>query len=43
MLLTEFGIVTLVNPLHLENALKPMRITLSGIVILFRLQHPQNA
>ena len=32
MLVTLFGIVTLVSPLQPENAHSPMLVTLSGIV-----------
>ena len=37
------GIVTLVNPLHPENAEEPMDVTLLGIVTLVNLLHPRNA
>jgi hypothetical protein len=34
MLVTLFGIVTLVRPLQLENAQSPILVTLFGIVML---------
>jgi hypothetical protein len=40
MLVTLFGIVTLVNPLQPENAESPMLVTLFGIVTLVRLVQP---
>ena len=43
MLVTPFPIVTLVKPLHPENALLPMLVTLSGIVTLVKPLHPSNA
>ena len=43
MLVTLSGIVTLVRPLQLENALYPMLVTLSGIVTLVRPLQPENA
>ena len=36
MLVTEFGIVTLVSPEQPENALQPMVVTELGIVTLVR-------
>ena len=36
MLVTLFGIVTLVKPLQPPNAEDPMLVTLSGIVTLFK-------
>ena len=35
MLVTLFGIVTLVSPVHLEKADEPMLVTLSGMSIDF--------
>ena len=40
MLLTLFGIVMLVKPLHPENAEDPMLVTLFGIVTLVKPMHP---
>ena len=40
MLVTLSGIVTLVKPLHPENALLPMLVTLSGIAILLKSIYP---
>ena len=34
MLVTLFPIVTLIKPLHPENALLPMLVTLSGMTML---------
>ena len=42
MLVTLSGIVTLVRPLHSENARDPMPVTLSGIVTLVRPLQPSN-
>ena len=42
MLVTESGIVTLVNPLQSQNAPSLMLVTLSGIVTLVRLVQPEN-
>ena len=42
MKVTEFGIVTLVNLLHPENAPSPMEVTLFGIVTLVKLLHLLN-
>ena len=36
MIVTPFGIVTLVRDVHSEKASFPMRVTLSGIVMLVR-------
>ena len=38
MLVTLFGITTLVKPAHHANALSPMLVTLFGIVTLVRLE-----
>ena len=43
MLVTLFGIVTLVRLLQLENAIPPMLVTLSGIVTFFRFGKDRNA
>ena len=43
MLVTLFGIVTLVRLLQPENTEEPMLVTLFGIVTLVRLEQPQNA
>ena len=43
LLVTLFGIVTLVSLLQPENALSPMLVTLSGIVTLVRPLQPENA
>ena len=43
MLVTLFGIVTLVRLLQFLNALLPMLVTLSGIVTLVRLVQLLNA
>ena len=40
---TESGIITLVNPVHPENALSPMDVTESGIITLVNPVHPENA
>ena len=37
MLVTPFGMVTLVRPLHWEKAEMPMLVTPSGIITLVRL------
>ena len=37
MLVTLFGIVILVNPVHPSNAEVPILVTLFGIVILVKL------
>ena len=42
MLVTLDGIVTLVSPVHPENAELPMLVTPSGIVTLVSLVHPEN-
>ena len=43
MLVTLFGIVTLVRPLQLENASYPMFVTLFGIVTPVRPLQLENA
>ena len=43
MLITESGIVILVNPLQKENADSPMHVTEFGIVTLVKLLHLSNA
>ena len=43
MLVTLFGIVTLVSPMQPENACSQMFVTLFGIVTLVRFMHPANA
>ena len=43
MLVTPLPMVTLVRPVQPENAYKPMRVTLSGIVMLTRLVRFLNA
>ncbi len=43
MLVTLFGIVTLVKLLQPENASTPMLVTLSGIVTLVKPVQSQNA
>ena len=43
MLLTLFGIVTLVRPLQWRNADHPMLVTLFGIVTLVSPLQPENA
>ena len=37
-----FGILISVKPAHLKNALSPMFVTLSGILIFARLVHSRN-
>ncbi len=43
MLVTLFGIVILVSPVHPKNASSPMLVTLFGIVIFVSPVHPMNA
>ena len=43
MLVTEFGIVTLIRPEQPENAPSPMLVTEFGIVTLIRPEQPENA
>ena len=43
MLVTEFGIVTVVSPRHLLNALLPMLVTELGIVTDVSPLQPVNA
>ena len=43
MLVTLFGMVTDVRPLHSPNAEEPMLVTLLGIVTEVRLLQPWNA
>ena len=43
MLVTLFGIVTLVKPLQFWNAYCPMLVTLFGIVTLVKSVQPRNA
>ncbi|GHS90204.1 hypothetical protein FACS1894201_11590 [Bacteroidia bacterium] len=43
MLVTLFGISTLVNPIHLRNAAYPMLFTLFGISTLVKPRQPSNA
>ena len=43
MLVTLSEIVTLVKPVHSENAELPMLVTLSGIVMLVKPVQPENA
>ena len=43
MLVTPLPIVTLVRPLHHANALRPMPVTLSGIVTRVSRTQPRNA
>ena len=40
MLVTLSGMVMLVRPVQLENALSPMLVTLLGMVMLVRLLQP---
>ena len=40
MLVTLFGIVMLVSPVHPSNAEEPMLVTLAGMVIDVRLVQP---
>ncbi len=43
MFFTLLGIVTFVNPLQPENAKKPIRVTLAGIVTVFNVLHSRNS
>jgi hypothetical protein len=43
MLVTEFGIVTVVSPLQLRNAKSPMLVTEFGIVTVVSPLQPKNA
>ena len=43
MLVTLFGMVMLVKPVHQPNALFPMLVTLFGMVMLVKPVHQPNA